>query len=305
MTGLNRARRVGDFWGWLPAFRAVAETQHLPSASKALHVTPPALSRTIRLLEAELGTKLFERKGRSISLNATGETLLQSVRHAMRTVHEALLAIHDAQLAGPIHISVPTAFAPLILPSLETLTLEQPMLVPALRAMASDQVNAALKQGAIDIAVLDDPVSDEALHFEQLLELRHDVFVTPSHPLLDTPEQLQNWPFAAPTIGPNGQRPDAWPAHRKRRIGIEVTHMQTAIDAVTRGHYVAVLPIPIATRYGLVPLGIEGIASTTLCLASRPPLALPTRTEMVMEKLRKGLHLSESRAALPEEALRE
>ena len=45
------ASLVERIWNWLPAFRAVAETEHLPTASDLLHVTPSALSRTIRLLE--------------------------------------------------------------------------------------------------------------------------------------------------------------------------------------------------------------------------------------------------------------
>ncbi len=39
-------RRLVPFWNWLPAFRAVAESQHLPTASRELNVTAPALSRS-------------------------------------------------------------------------------------------------------------------------------------------------------------------------------------------------------------------------------------------------------------------
>ena len=36
---MEHARDVAQFWSWLPAFRAVAETEHLPSAGKALCVS--------------------------------------------------------------------------------------------------------------------------------------------------------------------------------------------------------------------------------------------------------------------------
>src|SRR5262245_24932867 len=36
---MDRAARLTELWSWLPAFRAVAETQHLPTAAAALHVS--------------------------------------------------------------------------------------------------------------------------------------------------------------------------------------------------------------------------------------------------------------------------
>ncbi len=58
---MERLRRVASFWNWLPAFRAVAETEHLPTAAEALFVSPSALSRAIRLLEKDVGQPLFRR----------------------------------------------------------------------------------------------------------------------------------------------------------------------------------------------------------------------------------------------------
>ena len=53
MTEHLPSERVSRIWNWLPVFRAVAETEHLPTASELLYVTPSALSRTIRLLEKD------------------------------------------------------------------------------------------------------------------------------------------------------------------------------------------------------------------------------------------------------------
>ena len=70
---MERLRRVARLWSWLPAFRAVGETQHLPTASEHLLVTAPALSRAVRLLEKDVGRELFRRTGRRIELNDNGE----------------------------------------------------------------------------------------------------------------------------------------------------------------------------------------------------------------------------------------
>ena len=55
-----RLNDVASVWNWLPTFRAVAETEHVARAAEILHVSPPAVSRTIKLLEDHLGTKLFD-----------------------------------------------------------------------------------------------------------------------------------------------------------------------------------------------------------------------------------------------------
>ena len=92
---MERLRRVNRLWNWLPAFRAVAETEHLPSASALLGVSPSALSRTIKLVEEDVGRPLFDREGRQLRLNANGHAFLRSVRDAMRRVHDGLGEIVD------------------------------------------------------------------------------------------------------------------------------------------------------------------------------------------------------------------
>ena len=128
---MERFRRVSSLWSWLPAFRAVAETQHLPTASAQLYVSASALSRTIRLLEEDVGRRLFLRNGRRIELNESGQRLLTAVRNAMRMIHEGLLAIDGTELSGPVHVAtaslVTTAH---VLPGLRRLRQEHPELVP-------------------------------------------------------------------------------------------------------------------------------------------------------------------------------
>ena len=100
----DRHQRVSQLWQWLPGFRAVAEVQHVRRAAERLHVSPSALSRTIHLLEEQLGHRLFRREGRSLRLEPHGELLLQVVRHCMRqiddTVKQAARAIANLVVAS-------------------------------------------------------------------------------------------------------------------------------------------------------------------------------------------------------------
>ncbi|WP_323689871.1 LysR family transcriptional regulator [Rhizobium sp. AN64] len=53
-------------------FLAVAEQESFTRAAEALHVSQPALSQQVRLLEESLGVQLFDRTGRTTRLTDSG-----------------------------------------------------------------------------------------------------------------------------------------------------------------------------------------------------------------------------------------
>lgn len=56
-------------------------------------ITAPAISRALARLEAEVGTPLFDRRGRSIALNPAGEALASVMRDSMRQIDDVVAAI--------------------------------------------------------------------------------------------------------------------------------------------------------------------------------------------------------------------
>ena len=48
---MHFVHRVRTIWSWLPAFRAVAEAEHLPTAAHELGIVPSSLSRTVKQIE--------------------------------------------------------------------------------------------------------------------------------------------------------------------------------------------------------------------------------------------------------------
>jgi LysR family glycine cleavage system transcriptional activator len=71
------------------AFDAAARLGSYVEASKALHVTQPAIGRHVKLLEEWLGIQLFERTSRGVTLTAAGEKYHRKISTALQLIIEA------------------------------------------------------------------------------------------------------------------------------------------------------------------------------------------------------------------------
>ncbi|MCV7221781.1 LysR substrate-binding domain-containing protein [Mycolicibacterium elephantis] len=91
----------------LKAFLAVAEELHFGHAADRLHMAQPPLSRTIRQLEHQLGTRLFDRNTRTVRLTASGEALVTPAREVLAAVCRAEIAVRNAGggAAGVVRIA--------------------------------------------------------------------------------------------------------------------------------------------------------------------------------------------------------
>ena len=289
--GVDRAARLRSLWSWLPVFRVVAETEHLPTASEVLHVTASSLSRTVRLLEEDVGQRLFEREGRGLTLNPAGEDLLRAVRDAMRRVDEALLQLGPGRMVGEVRVSVPGPFAPIyVLPALGVLAREHPRLHPRVVSVPDPEVAGALERGEIDVAVLEAAAPRDTLSLKTLAEVPHALCCGPTHPLAarrrPSAREIEAHVFVAPTALPDGAVPDRWPPELPRTIGLSVHQMQVGVDACASGAYLAVLPWPVAERAGLVRL--RPLSSSALYVMHGPTLDPEGRTEAVVDALLSG-----------------
>ncbi len=250
---MDRFNRISEIWNWLPVFRAVAETQHLPTASEWLHVSPAAISRTIKLLETSLGMELFTREGKQIRLNPSGELLLQSIRDAMRRVDDGIQNIFESEFTGAIHLNVAGPFNFTFGPVLERIAESHPELLPHLHAILPTSVNTQLLRGKLDVAFTPAPVPENGLEIIKVGHLRSSVYCGEGHPLYRARKvnlkRILEHPFAAPIPAESGPVADGWPREINRTIGLFVQHLYLALDLCAKGKYLAVFPDLVVSSY--------------------------------------------------------
>ena len=281
---MDRMRRLTSLWNWLPGFRAVAETEHLPAASKHLRVSPSALSRTIRLLEDDVGQQLFNRVGRNLELNDTGRRLLSAVRDSMRLVDEALGAMAERQYVGSVKISCHSPFTETyVLPALDQLRRRHAELVPHLQSHPESEVNGMLLRGQLDVALVIEPRPHPDLTTVHVADFETCVFCGPGHPLHRDPADPTGHMFIAPEAE-QGRDMDGWPAHRPRLVAMRAD-LSVALMLCRNGRYLAVLPSPVAARYPeLKSLPME-TQSMSLYAVQRRNLGFEGRAEIVIDAM--------------------
>ncbi|ESW89608.1 transcriptional regulator [Mesorhizobium sp. LSJC269B00] len=103
----------GSEFAELKAFAAIVEERSFVRAAARLRVSPPALSQSIRQLEARIGVRLLNRTTRSVSPTGAGETLFARLAVAFEELEGAVADIHAARdrPAGSLRINVPRVAA--------------------------------------------------------------------------------------------------------------------------------------------------------------------------------------------------
>jgi LysR family hydrogen peroxide-inducible transcriptional activator len=145
---------------------AVAEDLSFRAAAARCHVSQPALSEQIRLLEEQLGVRLFERDSKRVSLTEAGAHVLGSARAVLGDVDTLVDAAlgQGGPLAGPLVLGAIPTVAPYVLPELLAAARKaHPKLRLVLREAQTATLLEALRTGRVDAALLALPVAGAGL----------------------------------------------------------------------------------------------------------------------------------------------
>jgi DNA-binding transcriptional LysR family regulator len=194
----------------LTHFVAAAEHGNINRAAESQHITQSALTRSIQVLEEDLGAKLFERTPRGVTLTTLGRRLFDHARRIINTaaVAKADMAALISGAGGEIRIGVAPQLATTeLMRLLFGLPRTMPMLAISITEMFYDSLIQLLRLGELDLAIANLPeTSDRSdLNVEVLAEMpvRMAIVMRKNHPLASmqkiSPETLQqaNWVAAS------------------------------------------------------------------------------------------------------------
>ena len=130
----------------------------LTAAASALGITPAAASATLKRLEAQLGTRLFERSTRALRLTPQGQILLDYAKRAFDLLAEgeSQVAADRGELFGAVRVAAPSDLARnTLLPWLSEFLAQHPGLELSLTVgdrpldILRDEVDIAIRYGVL------------------------------------------------------------------------------------------------------------------------------------------------------------
>jgi DNA-binding transcriptional LysR family regulator len=269
-------------WNWLPTFLEVAETGSVIEASRRLHLTPAAVSRTVRLLERELGEPLFNRIGRSLVLNSHGSLLRDAVRSAASAVDRGLVAARADPFSGRLRVaSLGVLTEVFVVPSLIALKREHAELIPEHLNLRTSEALEQLARGELDVAFYYEEVAADGVVVERLGVTSVSVYCGRGHPLFCrrrlTEAMVLEHSFSVPQIGDSGRVMDGWPTDLSRKVGMRITLLRSNLEVCRSGALLAVLPDVTAARFArageLRPLPMRRLPDIEI-FAGRPASGL-------------------------------
>ncbi len=163
---------------------AVAQERNFRRAAEKCFVTQPALSLAIKKLELELNVIIFERSRSDVKMTEIGEKIVEQASRVLEetTYIKQLAEQGKNQLKGTLKLGLIHSIGPYLLPEI----------IPILRKIAPDMpleveenltanLEAQLKNGVIDAAIIALPFSVAGLQYKALYDEEFDVVVPATH----------------------------------------------------------------------------------------------------------------------------
>lgn len=144
----------------LRAFVVVAERSTMTAAATVLNLTQGAVSQQMTRLEAQLGSQLFERGGRGVTLTAAGQRLRIQALSLLGQHDELCAAFLGQVVAGQVRFGVPYDLAGAYISTvLKAFAERHPDVELSLMCGSSTELLAKIARGELDLALIEAPAS--------------------------------------------------------------------------------------------------------------------------------------------------
>ena len=168
-------------------FLTVADSGSILNASKQLYISQPAVSKSIKKLEENLNTTLFERTSRGVSLTHNGKELYHNISNAFEYIRagEEQIRFNNSLGIGHIRIGVSSTLCKyVLLPFLSGYIGENPHIGITIECQSSGDTIELINSGKIDLGLVARPDNADRLICNNIGVI-HDTFVA-------TPTYLRN-----------------------------------------------------------------------------------------------------------------
>jgi DNA-binding transcriptional LysR family regulator len=281
-------RRVRTIWSWLPTFRAVAEAEHLPSAAQELDVVPSSLSRTVKLLEDELGLPLFDRSAKSLVLNEAGRRLLAATRDAMRLIDEALVEATGDEMRGVVTAVASRDVGCAVLPRACAALANRHADIVASSLVADDaEIPALLVRGDADVALVLARPEEPDVVVTEVATWSRSIYARAGRTVDSTS-------FRVVAVGTAGKHiDDGWPQRVDRQVAAWASDERSALEVVARSGLVAVAFDHVARTSEvfkrLIRPPTPHVEPRTLYLVHRRAVGSHRRTDALVQAIRESI----------------
>lgn len=265
----------------LRSFVAAADSPTLSVAAAARRVTKSAISQQLKLLESQLGLRLFERVGKTLRPTAGARALAESLRHAFALVDLAIDTAKDTHGAvrGEIRIGAPRPFtAAWLRPRLAGILKAHPGLVLDVSFGVPSALERELAAGRLDLAVLSRTIEHPSLTGTTLFVEKFRAVA--SHAYLKargTPRAAADWADHTFVVwGDDRPMHGAWwratfgaKAQERGTIACKVASLEEMLALAVAGIGIAVLPDYFVAQ-ALADRSVESIDPPARSVAQNP-----------------------------------
>lgn len=183
-------------------FLAVAREENITKAAEILHISQPTLSRQLMQLEEKLGTKLYIRGNRNITLTDAGMLLRTRAEEVVELMNliEGEFNGEDQYIGGEISIGSGDIIAfEMLVRMLKAFREKHPQITYHFYTGNADQIKERLDNGLCDIGLIIEPINIRKYDFIRLhQEEKWGILVPKNDPLTKrdyiTPEDILNLP---------------------------------------------------------------------------------------------------------------
>lgn len=235
----------------LEFFVTLAQVGNMARAAEILHVSSPALSKAMKVLEAEVEAKLWIRDGRAMVLTDKGKRLLRQAPRLIDEMAQLKDALsHDAEGPHTVRIGTFEVFSTYFLGALNRMKWNEHAL--ELHELLPGEIERYVEAGQIDIGLTYLPVPQQGLDFVKVGTIEMGVFTRVAAFKNVKQEDL---PFVIPVQPLQGvptkvRGLDGWPDNAyRRKVLHRVTLLESAMELCRQGRVAGYFPVFIVNEH--------------------------------------------------------